>query len=382
MLKRVGVLILCFIFVFLTACSDNNKVDQNTVTTEPKLDTKILSKFKLVSAEKRNIVLNVNADGYIQSNQLVNLKSQMDGRIIALPYNEGDFVKQNALLVELDQTKLLQDINDSRTNLILAGLDLDMAKRKYNETEVLFNLKSASKDDYLQGQISLKKQNYSYKKSQMDLANKEKLLNYAKVYAPFDGKITKIATSLEANVSAGNDLLSIANMSKLSVVITLLQDYIPYLKAGIPILLSGSSIPDGQVKADFVSIQQNTNAGSGGGGGYGSNQNQGQISIICSFQSKYPEKIYLGTYVSAQLTLAEKQDAWVLPIDTLWIANDNYYVAVLDKTKNQIKKVSVKVGINDGNYVEILNADANLLKNVILINSYQQFLDIYPFLNN
>jgi len=367
MLKKNIVFLLISGLIFLQACSNTK---QEIV---PKNDGK-LPEFKTVNLEKRSISLFANGEGYIQSDQVVNIRSQVEGIVENTPFLEGSFVKAGSMVLELDASKLAQDVSDAKIALVLAELDYSMEKRKYKGIETLYHLKSSSKDDYLTAQISLKKQFYSYVKAKKDLADKEKKLLQDKVLAPFTGKIVKLAASLGSNISTGNDLFSIANMDKLSAIITISQDYVQYLKSGIPIILSGSAIPEGQISAQFVKINENTENSNN------QSQNQGQISIKCSFKSKKPEKIYLGTYVNAQVLLGKKENVWTLPLDTIWLSNNGYFVAVL--TPEGIIKIPVDIGINDENYAEILNANPEKLSKVILIKDYNEFLALYPYIKD
>jgi len=374
MLKKRNIIWLLLIcFIFLSSCSNSKQTQSKFINVKNKLPN-----FQTVSLEKRTIILYANGDGYIQSDQVVNIRSQVDGTVKSTPCLDGSFVNKGAVILEIDNSKLARELSDARTALILGQLDYSMEQRKAKESDALYKLKSVSKDEFLTSKISLKKQFYSYLKLKADLDEKEKKIAQSIIYAPFTGKIVKLATSLGSSISAGNDLLSIANMDTLSAIITIPQDYVQYLKSGIPITLSGSAIPEGQLTAQFVKINENTDNSNN------QNQNQGQILIKCSFKSKKPEKVYLGTYVNAQVLLGKKDNVWSLPLDTIWLDPSGYYVCILAKEKNKafIKKCPVQIGINDGNYVEILNPNLELLRQVILIKDYNEFMALYPYMKN
>ena len=88
---------------------------------------------------QRDLTEMVSASGRIQPKTKVNITSQVNGEIVALPVREGDTVKAGKLLVVLDTVQLRSDldqayfaVNEINARLAGAKTNLEQSEEEYN----------------------------------------------------------------------------------------------------------------------------------------------------------------------------------------------------------------------------------------------------------
>jgi HlyD family secretion protein len=163
-------------------------------------------------------------------NGLLDLTTSANGKIIQLFSKEGDRVKKNQILgnvdnlVEKAQLKQAESKLATQQMVIAASLaalnsaktDLDKAQKDYDRTKNLFSVKAATQQNLDDSQFNLEKlkQNYDQASQNLsqarfrliemkaDIAYYQSLIVEKQIKAPFDGKIL----SLDAHV--GNDVVT------------------------------------------------------------------------------------------------------------------------------------------------------------------------------
>ncbi|MBN1475147.1 HlyD family secretion protein, partial [Candidatus Sumerlaeota bacterium] len=88
---------------------------------------------QIVSAERGDMRVVVEATGQVVANTSVEVKSKASGEILNLPYEEGDWVERGWLLVELDP-------DDERRNVERAQMSLRSAQARLNQSRAQLSL--------------------------------------------------------------------------------------------------------------------------------------------------------------------------------------------------------------------------------------------------
>jgi HlyD family secretion protein len=224
------------------------------------------SSVRLVPVKMRSIHKTVAATGKVVANFEVEIKAKASGKIIRLPYDVSDFVKQGDLLVELDPIDESREVSQAQaslaslqgkvdqnwlnlqvakrnlgTDLAKARADLSVARVKEKEAKAQeTRLASLAKNSYISQQeyetgisaaaqavtdlanaeirlkelqtqvVALKAQEKSVSISSADaqaqrvaLANSQQRLSETRIYAPISGYITTRTGQLGTIVSSG-----------------------------------------------------------------------------------------------------------------------------------------------------------------------------------
>jgi len=153
-----------------------------------------------VKAEKRPVKEALSLVGTLAANESVEIKSEIDGVIQEILFQEGDVVKKGQLLVKLDETRLAALLAESEANFALS-------KANYERSKELLKSELISQQEYDQTVAS-------YQGNEAGVAIKKRELKDTRIYAPFDAVVSS------RNVSPGQVI------SK-SAIITYLVDIDP-----------------------------------------------------------------------------------------------------------------------------------------------------------
>ncbi|HEX6790747.1 MAG TPA: efflux RND transporter periplasmic adaptor subunit [Candidatus Krumholzibacteria bacterium] len=130
-------------------------------------------KVTVLASEK--LADRITSVGTILANERVDVRSEISGRVVAIPFKEGERVKKGALLVKIDDSEL-------RARLARSQSELDIAKKEAARQEELFRGKVASQREYDSAESNL-----SVAQAEHDLI----LAQIAKtdIRAPFGGMV-------------------------------------------------------------------------------------------------------------------------------------------------------------------------------------------------
>ncbi len=116
--------IITFLLLNLAACDNNNELPS------PRHGAKqSLHRVEVVVVENRSVSLEQIVSGTLEAVTKIRLYNEESGRIIKLPFHEGDVVKKGTLLVQLDNSLLKVDLAKAKASHKQAKLDLSRIKK-------------------------------------------------------------------------------------------------------------------------------------------------------------------------------------------------------------------------------------------------------------
>ncbi len=138
------------------------------------------------TVKRGNIVVSVNVTGTIEPWEIVEVKSTASGKILKMPVEKGDFLKDGQLIAEVEKTYTQPNVDQAEAYLRSARAKLEQAKinielqTKQNETEIALKqeaLATAKKElETLQSKIENEKTT-----NLRDIENAKNNLNIAKL---------------------------------------------------------------------------------------------------------------------------------------------------------------------------------------------------------
>lgn len=161
----------------------------------------------------------------------VPIAAEVAGALVEVnPTEEGVFVKKGELLIKLNDSVILAEVERARkqaalvTEIEFAEVALETAlenqkqKQEANKKRPGAFTPSEMRQVDLEvrkGQAQLSKSNEDKVLHELDLKTKEAQLNQYTVYAPFDGFVTKVLKYPGQNVRPGDPVLTLTDMSEL-----------------------------------------------------------------------------------------------------------------------------------------------------------------------
>lgn len=158
---------------------------------------------ELAQAESGRVADEVQALGTLSPNESVAVAPEVAGRIIAMPFREGQRVEEGALLVELDATIARAELTQARTNLQLAQ---DTVER--NQTLVQRGAGT---------QVSLEQAAAQLATARAGVASAEARLEKLSIHAPFAGVMGLRSVSVGAIVQPGQTIATLTSLDPIKV---------------------------------------------------------------------------------------------------------------------------------------------------------------------
>ncbi len=171
---------------------------------------------------------NIKAPAQIRPKEVIQIAAQTSGRIMAVDVHEGDFVKQDQLLMTLDTRELEFQRRRLESDFLQALAEADLAQDAGDETGMQAALYKA---DRAEAQIN----SLTYQ------------IDHGRVMAPFDGLVLgpkNIQQKLGLVVRMGEPLIELAKPANWEVKIQLYEQDIVYLET----LLSKQEYVDASLK--------------------------------------------------------------------------------------------------------------------------------------
>ncbi len=239
-----------------------------------KMNTTKSTKVQAEVATPRELVEKVSASGRIQPQTKVNITSQVNGEIIALPVKEGDHVNVGQLLVVLDTVQLRSDVDQAsyavaeiEARVTGAKAQLDQAKEEFDRQTKLFDNKLTSETQYNDAKYTYQNQKASYdamsaQAKQMESQYEKQLdnLSKAKIVAPMAGIITfldcevgEIAAAQTA-FTQGKTLMTISNLEVFEVEVDVDETEINKVALHQPANIEVDAFPDSTFPGQVVEI--------------------------------------------------------------------------------------------------------------------------------
>jgi len=193
-------------------------------------------KVAVEKGEKRDITEIITANGKIQPETEVKISPDVSGEIVELAVKEGDQVKKGQFLLKIKPDNYIMvrnrseaALNNSKARLKQAEAQLQMSKLDYERNKKLFDQKAISEAEYEQSQTSYntalaekEAAEFSVESARAALLEAEENLQKTSIYAPMSGTISALNVELGERVvgtelMSGTEILRLADLSMMEV---------------------------------------------------------------------------------------------------------------------------------------------------------------------
>jgi len=153
---------------------------------------------QLSQVEKKEIYKSIEIPGRVQSSDKVDLVARIDGYLQKKHFKEGDFVKKGQVLLTIEPTQYLNNLNKAKADLENAKAVSFKANRDYDRGAELVKKDYISKSTYDGLYADKLAASAKVAAASAALAEAQRNYNYTKVTTPVDGKIGSL------NIQEGN----------------------------------------------------------------------------------------------------------------------------------------------------------------------------------
>lgn len=281
---------------------------------------------------KKDVPYILELPGIAEPFETVNLQSLVTGHLVKVYVDDGEHVKTNDLLFEIDPRPFENQLNQAQ-----ATLEKDIAQLANAEKEVvrynkLFKQKAISEEQTLETITNRDVLKATVESDQAAIESAKLQIEYSKIVAPMNGKISEVSLDIGNLVQENSSSLTIINqISPIYISFSVPEQYLSsIMKSQKEDLLlatiktsSGEKVEGGKIT--FINNTIDTNSGT--------------IKLKATLSNEN-EMIWPGQFVKVYLTIYNKKDAIVIPAKSVQFNQEGKYVFVINSdNKAQIRQI-------------------------------------------
>jgi HlyD family secretion protein len=196
-----------------------------------KLNREAPTEVKLSQAIRGKITRTIEAPGKVEADVEVKISSQVVGRIVNLPVKEGDFVKKDKLVVQLDLIQYKAEVrsaeakvNRLRASIQSAESDLAKSDRDFERSRRLFNNQAISRTELVDFETVYQKEKQHLAMCKAELVEAEATLDKVKedllhttIQSPINGIVSQL-------LAKEGEIVVIGTMNNAGTVVMTISD--------------------------------------------------------------------------------------------------------------------------------------------------------------
>lgn len=193
---------------------------------------------------QNNITVSRMATGVVVPQREAVVAARIVGRVVELPYDEGDRVERGGLLVKLDDTEWQAELQAVVASLKLAEIEVQRKRKHQARMQDLRERRSVSEDALDNAVFDLAAAQASLQVAEANVARVGGMLAETRILAPFDAVVTAKSAELGEVTSPGSPLLTLQDQRQLQLRARVKEKDLPYLSVGQSIPVTVDALDD------------------------------------------------------------------------------------------------------------------------------------------
>jgi RND family efflux transporter MFP subunit len=192
----------------------------------------------------------LTASGYVVAQQKAAIASKATGRLVFLGVEEGDKVKRNQIIAQIEDQDVVASLAQARANFDLAKADLDDARQWLERQRKMFASGTTSQAELDGAEARFKRVEASIRYATANVRASEVALENTRIRAPFDGtvltknaNIGEVVAPFAAGAGSKAAVVTVADMSSLEVEADVSESNITRVTLNAPCEISLDAYP-------------------------------------------------------------------------------------------------------------------------------------------
>jgi RND family efflux transporter MFP subunit len=298
------------------AIDEKNKLPDNTGVTVA---------VNAAPVQSRVSQRNLSLVGTVAANQVIDVKAEVQGKLLSLNVDLGDVVRKGQVIGRIDNQLQQLAVRNAEGQLADARQNVERYKN-------LFEGGAAT-------QAQLDQYRLAFENATNQLAQARKQLANAVVTAPISGQVTQKAVEAGAFLNLGAAIVTIVDVSKLKVRLNVAENDVYALKPGDPVNITATVFPGVTYPGKITFISP-------------AGDEAHNYPVEVSFANQAKNQLKAGTYVDITFNRKSQAATLQIPREALVgsVKNAQVYVVGDDNTA-RLRKVTI--GADNGNYLEV-----------------------------
>ena len=282
-----------------------------------------------VAVKRQPVNESLSLIGSLAANEMVEIKSETDGMVQEIPFDEGQRVEKGRLLIQLDETKFATALAEAEGFFKLSQANFERAKQ-------LFADKLISQQEYDQTAAS-----FDVNRALLDRRKRE--MKDARIYAPFSGIIGARNISPGQVIARNTVLVWLVDLDPIKVEFNVPERFLSQVQLGQTLDLKVAAYPTNrfQGKVYFIapSVDPNT-----------------RTTLVKAEIPNPRHQLKPGMFANLDLTVNVRENSIVIPEIALSQILDGDRANVFTVGVSNIVQLKlVKLGVRLPGQVEILS---------------------------
>ncbi len=324
---------------------------------------------EVATIAQRVISPSILASGFLAHEEEVLLSSEIIGKVAALYVEEGDRVKKDQLVLQVDDKNLLAGLEQSEAAVRLNTIDIerqevriDNMRRQYERTKSLYERDMVGDEEFetianqlALAEIDLKSSRERLLQAKAQLEQVLDQLSKTQIVSPLDGVITSLdikvgetAIASSTNIP-GSSLMTIANPESIYVEVLVDEADVANVALGQRAEIVAIAYPDQPMEGVVRYIANTAKVEQGRQG----------LTFTVKIDITDPGGVVLRPGMSSRAEIFTRQDQEVaaVPIQAILFEEDRselrseYFIFINDG--GVARKTRVEVGLSDDEYQEL-----------------------------
>lgn len=277
----------------------------------------------------------------------VTVKSRVDGQLIAIHFTEGQFVKKDDLIAEIDPRPFLVQLQQAEGQLAKDKAQLADAQANLGRYEALWNEKVIAKQQLDTQRAQVGQFEGLIESDQAAISNARLQLTYAKITAPISGRVGLRLVDVGNIVHAGdqNGLVVIEQLQPITVLFNIPADNLPpilqKLRAGIKLHVDAYDREDRNKIATGTLLTVDNQI----------DPTTGTSRLKAVFDNR-DNALFPNQFVNCRLLLDIKHNVVIVPAAVIQRGPQGTYAYVVKPDQTVIVR-PITLGLTEGENVEI-----------------------------
>jgi len=268
----------------------------------------------------------LNLVGTLQANESVILKSEIEGQVASIHFNEGEHVTAGKLLVQLDDTEMSAELREAQA-------ELAWARGEFARRQNLFGQKVVAERELDRAKADLDRNAAQVETIKARLAK-------TRITAPFGGIVGARRVSPGDVLTSASELVNVESIDPLKLEFEVPERYLPLLAVNQAVNLKVTAFPDRKFPGVVYFIDPRVSSA--------------DRSVPVKARVPNSEEVLRpGMFANVELVVQEKPHAVTIPEQALIPQGDQQFVFRV-KTDGTVELVPVQTGIRNAGIVEIL----------------------------
>jgi len=280
---------------------------------------------EVAAAIRDTVVDAIAATGQIEAVQSVDLRPEVDGRIVDILVREGQEVGVGTGLFKVDDAEL-------KAQVARAEADRDVAQRNLERTKQLMAQNASSQAD-------LERADAGYRAAQASYDLLKTRLDRTVVRAPFAGVVGRRLVSIGTYVNSQTPLIWLQSVNPQHASFQVPERYADQLRRGQLVSFQVAALPGKNFSGEVVFVDPVVEL-------------PGRTILIKARVPNPEHQLQAGMFIEARLATSIRPNAIVVPEDAILPLQGSTYVWVVKDGKADRRQVSL--GVRTAGWAEIL----------------------------